>query len=257
MSKQLSPTRQLYESLECAYQHFNRTLFEDKLPEVVFTTQRQKNVMGYFSPGRWLSTGNDGDNRAAHELAINPAYIASHPLIEMLQTIVHESCHIMQHEYGTPSRTGYHNKEFASIMEGVGLMPSTTGRPGGKKTGQQMNDYPIPNGKFILECENLVSDGFVFPWVDVRVVVPKRDIQSESDRMTLELTSCGIETSAVDKLTTNVKEIFGDEFTSEEAQSTAKKKTAYTCVKCNFKVYGKPNLRLGCLSCNEELNSGM
>jgi len=33
-------------------------------------------------------------------------------------------------------------------MESLGLVPSSTGAPGGKKTGQKMNDYPLKNGIF-------------------------------------------------------------------------------------------------------------
>lgn len=37
-------------------------------------------------------------------------------------------------------------------MKCVILMPSDTGRPGGKRTGQKMSDYPIENGAFYLQC---------------------------------------------------------------------------------------------------------
>ena len=37
-----------------------------------------------------------------------------------------------------------YNKEFAEKMMSVGLMPSTTGKPGGKTVGQKMSDYFKP-----------------------------------------------------------------------------------------------------------------
>jgi len=37
-------------------------------------------------------------------------------------------------------------------MESIGLMPSDTGEPGGKRTGQRMSDYPIEGGAFYLQC---------------------------------------------------------------------------------------------------------
>ena len=43
-----TPTNELYGSMQVAYDHFNQTLFSGKLPPVLFTTQRKKNVMGYF-----------------------------------------------------------------------------------------------------------------------------------------------------------------------------------------------------------------
>ena len=38
--------------------------------------------------------------------------------------------HLEQAHFGKPSRNGYHNKEWADLMERVGLMPSDTGAPG-------------------------------------------------------------------------------------------------------------------------------
>jgi hypothetical protein len=40
-------------------------------------------------------------------------------------------------------------------MEEIGLMPSSTGAPGGKKTGQKMSDYIIPGGVFIEAFKRL------------------------------------------------------------------------------------------------------
>ena len=46
----MTPSSELYSSLQNAYSHFNKALFEGQLPEVIFTVQRNKGVMGYFSP---------------------------------------------------------------------------------------------------------------------------------------------------------------------------------------------------------------
>ena len=46
-----------------------------------------------------------------------------------------------------PGRTGYHNREWASKMLEVGLVPSDTGQPGGKQTGQHMTHYIDPKGR--------------------------------------------------------------------------------------------------------------
>jgi hypothetical protein len=40
-------------------------------------------------------------------------------------------------------RGGYHDRVWGAKMEEVGLMPSNTGLPGGKKNGQQMTHYII------------------------------------------------------------------------------------------------------------------
>jgi hypothetical protein len=65
-----------------------------------------------------------------------------------LATLVHEMVHLEQDHFGTPSRSGYHNKEWAAWMDRVGLTPSNTGAPGGKRTGQQVTHYIVPDGPF-------------------------------------------------------------------------------------------------------------
>ena len=45
-------------------------------------------------------------------------------------------------------------------------MPSDTGIPEGKKTGQTMADYPIPGGLFEQACNDLVESGFMMTWID-------------------------------------------------------------------------------------------
>ena len=51
-------------------------------------------------------------------------------------------------------------------MESIGLMPSSTGEPGGKRTGDRMSDYPIPGGRFEKVAEILLATAFQIPWVD-------------------------------------------------------------------------------------------
>jgi len=85
-------------------------------------------------------------------------------LIEVYSTLVHEQCHIWQYTLGMPSRPGYHNKEWANKMIAVGLMPSTTGKPGGKIVGQGMSDYPIENGVFLKALDKM-PDRLKFPFI--------------------------------------------------------------------------------------------
>ena len=119
--------------------------------------------MGYFSPERWV----DGKGYKAHEIALNPAYFARHRVIDVLQTLVHEQCHMWQHLFGRhKSRSGYHNREWADKMESIGLMPSSTGEAGGGRTGQSMSDYPIPGGGFLQACMALCQGEYQLKWID-------------------------------------------------------------------------------------------
>lgn len=158
------PTKQFYEALQNAYDAFNHSLFDGQLDNSLITLQRRANTYGYMSYNRFISTG---DNQTfTHELALNPEYFGVKPLVEVLQTIVHEMCHLWQMQYGTPSAKTYHNREWAEKMESIGLMPSSTGRVGGKKTGQNMGDYPISGGLFLSVSNELHAKGFIVAWYD-------------------------------------------------------------------------------------------
>lgn len=84
-----------------------------------------------------------------------------------MQTLVHEMVHQWQAHFGKRGRGRYHNDEWADKMETIGLMPSSTGHPGGKRTGDHMADYAIKGGRFLRACQSLVSDeSFRLSWYD-------------------------------------------------------------------------------------------
>ena len=148
----MKPTTETYSELQQAYDAFNQALFDGILPNCLITLQREKHTCGYFSSGRFASV----DGKLTDEIAINPSYFAVTPIIEVLQTLVHEMAHLWQYHFGNPGRGRYHNKEWADKMESIGLMPSSTGKPGGAKTGDCMADYAIEGGLFLQSCNCLL-----------------------------------------------------------------------------------------------------
>lgn len=64
-------------------------------------------------------------------------------------------CHLWQHVFEKPSRTGYHNNEWAKKTQAVGLMPSSTGKNGGHITGQKISNYPIEDGVFMKAYQRI------------------------------------------------------------------------------------------------------
>ena len=62
--------------------------------------------------------------------------------------LVREMVHLWQEMYGKPSNNGYFNREWAEKMEAIGLIPTSTGVPGGKRTGQGLKHCIEPNGRF-------------------------------------------------------------------------------------------------------------
>jgi len=157
------PTTQAYEELQRAFDHYNRELFDNEIPPCLITLQRKSKYRGYFSSKRFVH--RDGD-RYVDEIAMNPEFFASVPLLQILQTLVHEMVHAWQFNLGKPSRRSYHNKEWGDKMESIGLMPSNTGHPGGKRTGEQMMDYPIAGGPFMRATQSLLEGGMSVSWLD-------------------------------------------------------------------------------------------
>lgn len=157
----MKPTQETYSQLEKAYNHFNSALFGDALPPCVITLQRKKGAYGYFWGDTWSETKGES---LTDEIALNPDSFQTRSVAEVLSTLVHEMCHLQQHHQGKPSRSGYHNKEWARMMEAVGLIPSDTGAEGGKKTGQRMTHYIETGGAFSSACDALLAKGYTIPW---------------------------------------------------------------------------------------------
>lgn len=157
-----NPTIDAYSELNQAYDFFNQKLFNNELPKCLITFQRERRVLGYLAHNRFVNKSGE----SMDELAMNPGYFGIRSIAETLSTLVHEQCHKWQHAYGKPSRPGYHNHDFANIMEKVGLMTSQTGAPGGKRVGQQMDHYIIEGGLFDVVCRELLSTKFALSWYD-------------------------------------------------------------------------------------------
>jgi predicted SprT family Zn-dependent metalloprotease len=149
------PTRSTYASLNAAYDHFNRTLFSGELPPCLITMQRHKGAYGRFSGERFANI--DDADEVTDEIALNPSHFADRSPTATLSTLVHEMVHLWQHHFGKPSRTSYHNREWAAKMRSVGLIPSDTGEPGGKETGQKMGHYIEDGGPFEKACAALLA----------------------------------------------------------------------------------------------------
>lgn len=233
-SPPVNPHNELYSQLQKAANVFNVELFNGDLSPFVLTLQRGKNTAGYFSPDQWSSINGE----LVSEIAINPCYLAKHSLLVLFQTLVHELCHLWQHQYGRHKpRPGYHNQEWAKKMEQLGLIPSATGEIGGDKVGQKMSDYPDPNGKFIHTSQALVRSGFGLDWVD-------RDFNTE------QISYRTIPSEVSNRLNTPLFQSFPELIPLIKAGRVQKKKIKYYCPGCTTKVWGKPGLGIMCTCCN-------
>ena len=157
------PTRRTYTSLDAAYDHFNRELFGGQLPACLITMQRHKGAYGYFSGARFISI--DDPEEVTDEIALNPAHFAGRPTSATLSTLAHEMAHLWQHHFGKPSRSRYHNKEWAAKMREIGLIPVSHDHPG-KETGQKVSHTIEPGGRFERACTAYLATGAAFLYHD-------------------------------------------------------------------------------------------
>lgn len=143
----VSPTQNIYKTLNEAYEFFNKEYFDNKLPPCLITLQRKSKARGYFCAERFELRASE--NPTVHEIALNPKYFKDRTDEDILSTLLHEMVHLWQEHNGTAPRKNYHNKEWAKKMETVGLIPSNTGEAGGRKTGQSMTHYIDVNGSYV------------------------------------------------------------------------------------------------------------
>lgn len=151
-----SPTGRSYSDLERAYQHFNRFLFDGKLPDCLITFQRHKGAFGYFSGERFASM--DG-KEITDEIALNPATFDGRTPIEILSTLVHEMAHLWRHRCSDkkPPRGGYHDITWVEVMLEIGLTPQAVGGPVGKGTGDKVSHSIERDGRFEREAKRFLE----------------------------------------------------------------------------------------------------
>lgn len=238
------PTEEFYGAFQFIYDYFNHHLFNAELPDCMIVITRKKRTLGYFSPGRWVNS----EEEKTDELAMNPLYFNEYPLIGILQTMVHEMCHLWQHHFGKPSKRSYHNKEWGRKMIEVGLHPSNTGRPGGKTTGQQMMDYPIKEGRFIIMSNALIKeDVFRDLWYDPIMLKDRENMSPEQIEGTHDDYAFYDDYDLEPELL-----IVNETLSTQQVVSYDPSKCKYTCINCKTNVWGKGGLNLFCGDCGTQ-----
>ncbi|MEX0957580.1 MAG: SprT-like domain-containing protein [Rhizobiaceae bacterium] len=221
------PTAEAYGEWQGALDFFNERLFGGELPNVMLTFTRRPRVLGYFCAGAFRDEGGI----VAHEIAMNPVWFAAQGTAGCYQTLAHEMCHLWRHLYGDRNRKGglgapgYHDSKWADRMEQIGLMPSVTGQPGGKRTGYRVSDYVIEGGPFDIVCRELLIAGKSITWRDSRGV----DLRLNPNDPT---SGAGANTST--------------------AKNT---RTRFVCGCCDVKAYARASARLACVDCDQPLTA--
>lgn len=214
----IKPTREFYDLFTYIFDYYNNHLFENSLDSPMIIITRSKNVFGHYSHKRWINPSKE----KVDEIAINPQMFYSFPLMEICQTIVHEMVHQWQFHYGKPSRTGYHNKEWSEKMIEIGLMPSSTGKEGGKSVGQKMADYTLIGGRFLEVTEPLINQN-IFSKLYYEAV-SNSNISVEQDLVESKPVKLGL-------------------------QEKSKGKIKYICRICDLNIWGKQGMKIICGEC--------
>ncbi|GAA5483993.1 SprT-like domain-containing protein [Haloferula sargassicola] len=226
-----------YVTLSDCYDAFNERLFGGQLRGCVLTFEDRGQHFGYFREGGFV--GHDGERR--DEICLNPQFfLASSGDLELLQTLVHEQVHQWQYQFGTPSRRTYHNREWANKMLAVGLVPSTTGKPGGNMVGQKMADYPQEGGPFLRIAEEVLADKQLIRWYKEGAVI----------RRAQEYAAAPVE--EVPPMVAAVAASMPAQAATGEAPAhpvAAPSKVSYRCPECSARAWGKPGLSLICGKC--------
>lgn len=216
------PTQMLYNPLMIAFQFFNREFWNGVLTDPVFIISRSRNTRGHYGEDFWCTEKGD---RTYCEIAINIQNQMGRTVEEMLSTLVHEMCHQWQAECGTPPSKAYHDRQWADEMERVGLMPSHTGEPGGKRTGRGMTHYILEGGAFQQACRRLVETTKIIELFDGSSGILWTDV-NEADPL---------------------KRVIVPPKTAVKGKHKAAK-TKYTCG-CGQNLWGKPGLQVQCSLC--------
>lgn len=143
------PTTETYPVLQEAYDHFNEHIFDGLLPNCLITLSAEmRKAYGYYRNHPFKNTKLK--DQSTDEISLNPFTFAGRTDRDIYSTLVHEMVHLWQHHFGKDNKKTAHDKEWADKMEEIGLMPSSTGAEGGKRTGRRVSHYIIDGGAFDL-----------------------------------------------------------------------------------------------------------
>lgn len=215
-------TKDQFSAYQSLFDYLNDKLFNKELEDVLLNLgRRTKRTAGTFYHFRWQYDNEE----KRHEISISP-FIISEGKSSTIQTLTHEMCHLWQYQYGKHSKNGYHNKQWAKKMISLGLMPSDTGKEGGKMLGYSMSDYLIEGGLLDMVIKNMPDE----LWLPLTCLDAVQTVNLESLPEEVQL-----------------------EIMEQEKRRIMKQKVVYKCPECNLKIWGKRDLSLRCNTCDTDL----
>lgn len=223
-------TEILYNKVQTAIDEIEKEFFTSKgkneIPNVIMAIDNHCRdcVLAYIQTNTLYDRS---DKQKLQYFGINPKHF-DRPLEEVLATIAHEICHVYEHAYIHIPRHGYHDKQWEALLNDCGLKAVYLNK---SKTsvGTEIPENS-PFRSFVESFkEKYDKDGMYFNVVSYS---SKYDNDREND---------------------------GDDTKADNADKPVKQynrnKIKYVCPSCSCKVWGKPNLNILCLDCNETLEA--
>ena len=241
-----NPTEEMYNAVSHAFNYFNKVLFNDTLPPCLITLRSSNRIKGYHHTKRFISRSG----HLADELGLNPGFFSVQPVEIALSTLVHEMVHHWQENYGKPSKSNSHNKEWVRKMIELGLHPSDTALPGGEQTGNRMSHYIIKGGMFDAACRSFVAEGYQLPWMDRHIPISTSQAQVYANQL--------IEQGVVESLSEIPSNIIADVMSPhdtfvEPIKNFSVKKIKYQCEQCDIRVWAETDANIICGDCGVQL----
>ncbi len=229
-------TKKQFGVLSELYNYYNRKLFRDTpLPDCMVSLERSLQFEGAFLPNCWEDTNRAGteSNQPVHEIILNP-FSMQRSAIEWHSTLCHEMCHLYIQARGiAPRSRDWHCRRWQACMQRIGLMPSHTGKPGGRKTGRNMSHYIIIGGEFEKAFNKISAKDIAKYNLPYQSLFGFRNISAL-------IAAVENETEAA--------------MAKEVAEKKGGKKCGYIC-NCGYKVWGKEGIPILCLKCNSVFSS--
>lgn len=154
-TRSLNPTKEHYGEVTALVEWLNRSFYGGKLPLPMITFRTAQKCFGAYAPEKW--DHRTGTSRA--EFRLNPLLFKQAPFEMQCMDLLRLMEHLRQ---GKPSRTNYHDRDYAAGMKEHGLQTQREDAPE-KETGERITLSVIAGGKF----EKLVakkSESFAFSW---------------------------------------------------------------------------------------------
>jgi predicted SprT family Zn-dependent metalloprotease len=227
---------ELYSKVQTVIDELDKAFFsgkgKEKIPQVVFAinTKCKACVVAYVQADALYDKKTD---KKLQYMAINPDYL-NRKQKDILSTVCHELCHVYEHAYIHIPRGGYHDKQWAKLMEDCGLEPKYL------NTSKTAVDHKIIKGgafeDFAKAFEEKYGEDFF------NIVSYSSEVQKKTRK------ALGIKGDDEDDDTPR----------ADNADKPVKKynrnKIKYVCRGCGLKVWGKPGLSVSCNECMETLD---